>query len=167
MFEGVNTLLSHNVGGNGKARIHSFWSQRFFGGWHFSGFGKSIDSTDSSQGNTYCIPNAHRTLFSSCGVSHAANSVSRLQPTFSRSLLLLDRAADHKDYNLPFGNLWNVLDDKKQYCNSRDCLTMRFAFSASCACFSSSVCAVWTAETSAARRLSIPVSGLEASCHQS
>ena len=33
--KGVNTLPSRIVTWNGKAQMHSFWSQRFFGGSHF------------------------------------------------------------------------------------------------------------------------------------
>ena len=42
--QGVNTCPSQSVTGNGKTKMHSFWSQRFFGGSHFSSFGKSIES---------------------------------------------------------------------------------------------------------------------------
>ena len=44
MFQGVNTFPSQSVTGNGKAKMHSFWSQRFFGGSHVSNFGNSIKS---------------------------------------------------------------------------------------------------------------------------
>ena len=44
MFQGVNTFPSQSVTGNGNAKMHSFLSQMYFGGSHFSSFGKSIES---------------------------------------------------------------------------------------------------------------------------
>ena len=44
MSQGVNTFPSQSVTGNGNAKMHSFLSQRYFGGSHFSSFGKSIES---------------------------------------------------------------------------------------------------------------------------
>ena len=44
MFQGVKTFPSQSVTGNGNAKMHSFLSQRYFGGSHFSSFGKSIES---------------------------------------------------------------------------------------------------------------------------
>ena len=44
MSQGVNTFPSQSVTGNGNAKMHSFLSQRFFGGSHFSSFGNSIES---------------------------------------------------------------------------------------------------------------------------
>ena len=38
--KGVNTLPSQSVTWNGKSQMHSFWSQRVFGGSHFSSVGK-------------------------------------------------------------------------------------------------------------------------------
>ena len=44
MSQGVNTFPSQSVTGNGNAKMHSFLSQGYFGGSHFSSFGKSIES---------------------------------------------------------------------------------------------------------------------------
>ena len=44
MFQSVKTFPSQSVTGNGNAKMHSFLSQRFFGGSHFSSFGKSVES---------------------------------------------------------------------------------------------------------------------------